>query len=157
MRGRHLIHDKFKKRGILAKIHHTLENVASWEYCFPRYITLQKTWHKPAKLGYDDKTPPLSSGSLGKMQSSDLKTVLGTLRFARVPRTVFEVLGLHLSKDPLEKGGVLAQDAYKVFKITIQDRGHRNVPMESRLARPSPFAALRYQFRCPKRLNPNPT
>ena len=37
------------------------------------------------------------------------KTVLGTLRFARVPRTVFEVLGLHLFQDPSEKGGVLAQ------------------------------------------------
>ena len=40
----------------------------------PRYITLRETWHKPAKLGYNDKTLPLSSGSLGKMQSSDLKS-----------------------------------------------------------------------------------
>ena len=30
------------------------------------------------------------------MQTSDLKTVLGTLRFARVPWTVFEVLGLDI-------------------------------------------------------------
>ena len=44
-RGQHLIQDKFRKRGILAKIHHTSENVASWEYCFPRYITLRKMWH----------------------------------------------------------------------------------------------------------------
>ena len=26
----------FRKRGILGKMHHTSENVASWEYCFPR-------------------------------------------------------------------------------------------------------------------------
>ena len=32
----------FRKRGILAKIHHTLENVASWEYCFPRCHIFRK-------------------------------------------------------------------------------------------------------------------
>ena len=52
------------------------------------------------------------------------KTVLGTLRFARVPRTVFEVLGLHLFQDPSEKGGVLAQDqwlgrSFREIKIVI--------------------------------------
>ena len=36
VRGRHLIQDKFRKCDILAKIHHTSENVASWEYYFPR-------------------------------------------------------------------------------------------------------------------------
>ena len=47
------------------------------------------------------------------------KTVLGTLRFARVPRTVFEVLGLHLSQDPSEKGGVLAQ--YRFIDSTFHN------------------------------------
>ena len=37
------------------------------------------------------------------------KTVLGTLRFARVPRTVFEVLGLDIPQGPSEKRGTLAQ------------------------------------------------
>ena len=38
------------------------------------------------------------------------KTVLGTRATLYIPRTVFHVLGLHLSQDPSEKGGVLAQD-----------------------------------------------
>ena len=57
------------------------------------------------------------------MQSSDLKTVLGTLRFARVPRTVFEVLGLHLSQDPSEKGGVLAQVIFMDKCLSFHRRG----------------------------------
>ena len=73
--------------------------------------------------GYNDKTPPFSSGYLEKMQSSDLKTVLGTLRFARVPRTVFEVLGLHLSQDPSEKGGVLAQVIFMDKCLSFHRRG----------------------------------
>ena len=36
------------------------------------------------------------------------KTVLGTLRFARVPRTVFEVLGLDIPQGPSENRGTLA-------------------------------------------------
>ena len=36
------------------------------------------------------------------------KTVLGTLRFARVPRTVFEVLGLDIPHGPEENRGTFS-------------------------------------------------
>ena len=51
---------------------------------------------KPTKPGYNEKVPRFSSGPLGKMQ------VLGPLLSARVPWTVLEVLGLHLSQGPSE-------------------------------------------------------
>ena len=56
------------------------------------------------------------------------KTVLGTRATLYVPRTVFQVLGLHLSQDPSEKGGVLAQENKEYHVIVSRDSHPHNVP-----------------------------
>ena len=45
------------------------------------------------------------------------KTVLGTRATLYVPRTVLEALGLHLSQDPSEEGGILAQYKFQLLGI----------------------------------------
>ena len=96
------IYPLFGKRGILENSTPKMPRFLnlSLEYCFSRYSCSSG---KTAKPGYNDKTPPFSSGSLVKMQSSDLKTVLGTLRFARVPRTVLRSLDCIFPRIPRKK------------------------------------------------------
>ena len=54
------------------------------------------------------KTPPFSEGSWERYSPRTSKTVRGTRAKRRVPRTVFEVRGLHLSQRSRGKGGVLS-------------------------------------------------
>ena len=82
--------------GYWGQYHPCSENVGYWEYRHNHGIMIR--FHVCPRDLWERCSPRTS------------KTVLGTLRFARVPRTVFEVLGLHLSQGPSEKRGILAQD-----------------------------------------------
>ena len=57
---------------------------------------------------YWAKTPPFYEGSWERGSPRTSKTVRGTRAKRRVPRTVFEVRGLHLFQRSRGKGGVLS-------------------------------------------------
>ena len=82
--------------------------MALWNTENKKALKINKKGTKFSKPCNNVKMPrcPRDSGKNARPRAS--KTVLGTRATLYVPRTVFQVLGLHLSQDPSEKGGVLA-------------------------------------------------
>ena len=83
------------------------ENVGHWKTVLPMFHVF-RTGVNQQNQGIMKRFHVSPRDLWGNASPRTSKTVLGTLRFARVPRTVFEVLGLDIPQGPSENRGTLA-------------------------------------------------